>query len=281
MKTLTLLAMVALFSQITSCQSPTSRAQTQRPRFSQTQIDSFRNLSGQVIPKSLWDKISEDSLPPQAVNFLTGNLDEDPADEVVLWYAWETTGQAICLDKRGEVWENIGKIDLDFFRGNNPPSINSRGKMLLTYSYGSGSGYESEVLNFYQNQHDSLVCVLSMLESEYLYMLGSGAERIISAQYVFKSPSLILTTFRYQVMAGEESEHTGKMIFEKNLTIPFHWDDSKNCFLPKLPEGFPQDGNPGFIDEGESTFDPFFEKELEEIKQSGPRWKRRALGNPK
>lgn len=274
-----LLSVFVLLLQVIACNSQNT-GPVQHPGLSQAQVDSFRNLNGQIVPKSLWERIAEDSLPPTAVYFLVGNLDEDPAKELVLWYAGDMLGRAVWLDKKAEIWEVIGNVELSFFHGNNPPRIDSATKMLLTYHYGWGSGYGSEILNFYQNRQDSLVCVLSLLESEFVHVMGSTAYRTISTQYQSMNPNQILAEFRYQVIAGEDDKKAGKTIFEKRLAIPFNWTDSLNCFLPRLPKGFAQDANLRIIDEGESTFDPFFEKELYRLKWHGPRWKRRALGNP-
>jgi hypothetical protein len=281
MKILTLLAACVSILQVIACKNQANRAEAKRPRFSQTQIDSFRNLSGQVIPKSLWGKISEESLPPQVAHFLAGNLDADPNDEVILWYSWETTGQAICLDKRGEVWENIGKIDLDFFHGATPPRIDTATRMLLTYVYGSGSGYGSEVLNFYQKDGDSLICVFRLLEREGLAWPGCDAFRSIDARYFFKDSSQILATFRYELRTTEYNSHPEKLVFQQKLSIPFVWDATQKRFAPILPEGFPPlEYTEGFLDYGEPSFDVFYEADLEKIKRHGPRWKQEALCNP-
>ncbi len=287
-----------LFLQLTfCCNTPTSPVaateanpsaippQKASKQLSQAQIDSILMLQGKVLPNALWAIAFEEPPAKTPVFILTGNLDQDPEPELVLWYYWEAMhpmGELCLLDQKQSGWEKIGTEYLDFFRGTTPPSIDNQNKMLLTYSYGSGSGYGAEVLNFYQNHNDSLTCVFRLLETEGCNILGCSAFRSIHAGYQFKDSSQILATYRYEVCAGLDSRYPEKIIFEKKLVIPFDWDSRQKLFLPKLPPDFPPPStdSSGFLDYGENTFDIFFEAELEKIKRHGPRWKRVALGNP-
>ena len=125
-------------------------------------------LQGKEFPNALWAITFEEHPTKTPVFVLTGNLDQDPEPELVLWYYWEAmhpTGELCLLDQKQSGWKKIGTEHLDFFRGTTPPSIDNKNKMLLTYSYGPGSGYGAEVLNFYQNHNDSLTCVFRLLEN--------------------------------------------------------------------------------------------------------------------
>ena len=251
---------------------------------SQAQIDSFLLFQGKAIPASLWALVFEESPVEAEVFVLSGNLDQDPEQELVLWYYWEAMramGELCLLDPKPNGWKKNGPEYLDFFRGTTPPLIDTLQKMLLTYSYGSGSGFGSEVLNFYQNDEDSLVCVFRLLEREFLAWPGCDAFRSIDTQYSFKDSSQILATFRYELRATEYNAHPGKLIFQQKLSIPFVWDATQKRFAPILPEGFPPlDNAEGFLDYGEPSFDVFYEADLEKIKKHGPRWKQEALCNP-
>ncbi len=278
-----------------ACNAPTSspdqgaRFPASRPIavdtfLAQSQIDSLRMLHGKAIPLTLWSRLFEEPIQEIPVFVLSGNLDQDAEEELVLWYYWEgmrAMGEICLLDSKPSGWKKIGTEYLDFYRGTTPPRIDTRNRVLLTYSYGSGSGYGSEVLNFYQNRDDSLLCVFKLLETEGLFMMGSGVFRNIHATYQFIDSSQILATYHYQVHAGDNSRRPGKMVFEAKLVIPFIWNPAQNRFAPKLPVGFPPlNSTEGYLDEGESSFDPFYEPELEKIKWHGPAWKREALGNP-
>lgn len=251
---------------------------------SQAQIDSFWLFQDKAIPASLWSVAFEEPPVEAPVFVLSGNLDQDPEQELVLWYYWEAMhpmGELCLLDPKPNGWKKNGLEYLDFFRGTTPPRIDTLHKMLLTYSYGSGSGFGSEVLNFYQNVEDSLICVFRLLEREGFAWPGCDVFRSIDARYSFKDSSQILATFRYELRATEYNAHPGKLIFQQKLSIPFVWDATQKRFAPILPKGFPPlEYTEGFLDYGEPSFDVFYEAELEKIKKHGPRWKQEALCNP-
>jgi len=252
--------------------------------FTQAQVDSLKTLSGKAITPSLWRTLFEEDFEETPIMILSGNLDQDPEPELAFWYYWEAMramGEISVLDQKPSGWKKIGRQYLDFYGGMILPDIDTANRMLLIYSYGSGSGYGSDVLNCYQNCMDSLVCVFKLLETEGLFLLGSGALRTIHASYQCKDSSQILATYRYQVNAGDNSCRPGKLIFKAKISIPFFWEETRKRYLPKLPEGFPPlNSIEGFLDDGETSFDLFFEPGLKQIKWQGPRWKREALGNP-
>jgi hypothetical protein len=264
--------------------SPLPQPVAEPPVLTQAQVDSLQALTGKAITPSLWRTLFEEDFEETPIMILSGNLDQDPEPELAFWYYWEAMramGEISVLDQKQSGWKKIGRHYLDFYGGMILPDLDTASRMLLSYSYGSGSGYGSEVLNFYQNHHDSLVCVFKLLETEGLCLLGSGAFRSIHAKYEFKDSNQIIVTYRYQVNADDNSNRPGKLLFKAQLRIPFFWDSTCNRYLPRLPEGFPpMNSSEGYLDEGESTFDPFYEPQLEQIKWHGPKWKREALGNP-
>lgn len=267
-----------------STRFPPTKPAAEYHLFTQAQVDSLHVLTGKAIAPSLWRKLFEEDFKETPVLMLSGNLDPDPETEIAFWYYWEgphPMGELCLLDQKQSNWKKIGTEYLDFCRGDTPPAMDTLHGILLTYSYGTGSGYSSEVLNFYQNRNDSLVCVFKLLELEGCHIPGCSAIRTIQSQYQFKESDQIIATYNYSVSTDEDSPYPGKTVFQKRLVIPFHWDSIQNRFFPKLPDGFPLlNSTEGFLDEGESSFDVFYEDELEKIKWHGPRWKQVALGNP-
>lgn len=267
-----------------SSRFPPAKPAEESNLLTQTQVDSLQLLSGNAIPPSLWIKLFDEPFEQIPVSVLSGNLDQDPEEELAFWYYFEAIhpmGELCLLDPKPSGWKKIGTEFLDFCRGTSPPSLDVDQRMLRTYSYGTGSGYGSEVLNFYQIHYDTLVCVFRLLEAEGVYIPDCGAYRTIQASYRFKDAGRIMATYNYKVTAGEETRYPGKVVFEKKLRIPFDWDSTKNRFAPRFPEGFPAlNSTESYLDEGESSFDPFYAPILEKLKWQGPLWIREALGNP-
>ncbi|HLP94912.1 MAG TPA: hypothetical protein VK168_12795 [Saprospiraceae bacterium] len=208
---------------------------------------------------------------------LQGNLDQDEENELVLWIEGDMLGSAVCFDHQVEHWTKLGEIVLSFFHGNNPPSIDNQAKMLLTYDYGWGSGYGSEVLNFCQARNDSLYYVLQLLETETVWVSGSTAHRVIHTTYKVISPEKIEAVLVYRVLAGDDmGRYSGKTIFSQNLVLEHHWDKDQKRFLPAQYPGLTGDD---YITDGEFELDALFAEEIRKLKFHGPKWKRRALGN--
>jgi hypothetical protein len=265
-------------------QLPTSKPFVESNLLTQAQIDSLQTLIGKNITQSLWRTLFEEDFKEIPIMMLSGNMDQDPEPELAFWYYWEgmrAMGEITLLDSTASGWKKLGSEYLSFYYETIPPSIDTANRMLLTYSYGSGSGYRSDVLEFYQIRKDSLVCVFKLLETENLCLLGSGALRSIHAQYKCKDSSQIVATYRYQVNAGDNNRHREKLVFKAQLSMPFFWDETRQRYLPKLPKDFPPlNSMEGYLDEGESSFDQFYDPQLQQLKWHGPRWKREALCNP-
>jgi len=249
---------------------------------SEVQLDSIIQLNGKSIPASLRKSLFAESIPDTIpIQGLFGQLDADDEPEQVIWYQNWDHGYATVLDHKNGQWHKSEPVYLDFNRGDHRPRMDAKARALLTYSYGSGSGYGSEVLNFYRFVDDTLTCVFQLLELESVILMNyCGTFRSIKGDYSLKSQDLIEATYLYEVMEIDfESNQKGRTIFKSRVNIPFHWSDASKVYLPKLPDRFRQESQVVYVDDGEFSFDYFFDSTLLHLKRHGPKWKRRALCN--
>lgn len=251
----------------------------QAPRLlSPAEADTFLRNNGKEVSARLWEKVFGNTFPSQPVHVLLGNLDADSEQELALWFKTQETGTIVCFDRRQQAWARMGETSLNFFHGDNAPRIDSKTGMLLTYGYGWGSGYGSEILNLYQSINDSLHCVLVLLESEGKWLLGSTAHQFVNTRYRLISPEKIEATLVYRILAGDDMGiHSGRTIFSRKLVLEHHWNKDQKRFMPAQYPGLTGDD---YLTDSEFELEELFAEEILKLKFHGPKWKRRALGNP-
>lgn len=243
------------------------------------QMDSLTHAQGKPISNSLWKLINVDGFIeiPNTLGVISGNLDQDAEEELVVWYRRDVAGTAICFDKKDNTWNIIGVEELSFWRGDSAPYIDPSLKALVTYGYGSGSGYGATYLYFHLYK-DSLFHVMTVVESEYVAMNSTSSYRTVEGKYKIIDQSSVLVNYTYKITCGDEGKHYKETLFKQRFTIPHYWNQEMKCFLPELPKGFtePADIRNGFT---EDEFDSYFRPVLDSISKTGPIWKRHALGN--
>jgi len=248
----------------------------------EAQMDTLMHNKGKFLPPSLCKTLLTGSIPDTTTVFrLVGQLDADNEPEHVIWYQYMNYGFAVVLDHKNGYWQKSEPVFLDFYRGDHLPRMDAQARALLTYSYGSGSGYGSEVLHFYQLVSDSLSCVFKFLKLENARLTNyCGAFRTIKGNYTVKNQGLILASYQYKVAENKsESNRIGRTLFSSRINIPFRRSAAQHAFLPTLPDGFSEESTVVYLDDGEYSFDYFYAAALSHLKQHGPGWKRRALCN--
>ena len=249
------------------------------PRISAAQMDELRRSDGQAPAPALWRLLASDAdstLHP-VIHWLSGNLDNDPADEVVIWHEVDKVGgTARWFDRQATDWVGVGTLSLDFWHGENPPRIDTVLNALAVYSYGWGSGYGAEMLDFYRYR-DSISSVFYLLESENLSMIGSGALRHIAGRYAALNDTSVIAHYTYEITCNDEGKHQGERVFYATLDIPYTRPENGTAYRAHPPAPLSATDFGDFWT-GEETFDPYFEPEIEKIRRAGPAWKKEALG---
>lgn len=258
--------------------APPTQTPHQSKRLSQAQADSLPAFEGKPLPVSLARAIFGENVPDtSALHLLNGPLDADPEQEMVCWIEYSHDGKAVVLDRQNDQWQISEPVYLDFWHGEHQPRLDGKSRALKIYHYGWGSSYRSEMLGLYSVVDGTLVEVFRLLEWEGSDLNGfCGAQKSIRGTYRFKSRNLILASYVYTVKEStDDGWGKGRTIFQSRIEIPFHWSVDTLAYVPNIPKGFPEE-NPD-LNDGEFSFDPYFEPTLYEIRAHGPKWKRLAL----
>jgi hypothetical protein len=249
-------------------------------RITTAQMEELRRSDGQTPAPALWRLLAtgpDSTLQPAIVHWLSGNLDDDPADEAVIWYkVAEEGGTARWFDRQATDWVEVGTLSLDFWHGENPPRFDTVLDALAVYSYGWGSGYGAEMINFYRYR-DGISSVFYLLESENLSMIGSGALRHIAGRYEALNDTGMVAHYTYEITCNDEGKHHGERVFYATLNIPYSRPETGTAYRAHPPTPL---SAADFDDSwtGEESLDPYFEPEIEKIRRAGPAWKKEALG---
>lgn len=250
------------------------------PRITAAQMEELRRSEGRAPTPELWRLLATgaDSVLHPVIQWLSGNLDDDPEEEVVIWYeTLEGGGTARWLDRQANDWVATGEFALDFWHGEHPPRIDTVLDALAVYNYGWGSGYGAETLGFYRYR-DSILEVFSLLESEGLSMnVYAGAIRHITGRYEALNDTSMMARYTYEIICNDEGKHQGERVFYATLDIPYFRPETGLVYRAHPPAPLSAGDFEGYWT-GEETFDLYFEPEIEQVRQTGPAWKKEALG---
>lgn len=262
-----------------SCSGKASNPPSTNPRHTLTtsQMDSIRLLDGKVITPFLWKALNPypDTDMPDTIHVLSGNLDQDDDPEMVIWYNLGYSGEALCFDKKKDLWHYANAVGMDFGRECRPPYLDTQLGALVNHTYGWGTSYSAVLLEFYMLR-DTVVRVFELTQMEYTAVVLGGYSRAVEGNYRVINRDAIDVTFDYEVYCQTSGRHMDKPMYNGSVRVPYTWNDTLGLFVPHPPGGFSQPEHLPDAYLGE-VFETWFEPALDRIRKTGPKWKRKAL----
>lgn len=242
-------------------------------------MDSIRQFDGQPLPTSIWEQLhgTGEQEKPDTLHLLSGNFDEDPDHELLIWYRLTQGGRARCFNKGDSAWYPVVEpIPLDYWHGNTPPGLEPKLNALIIPFYGWGSSFGSESQLFLRMIEGEMVPILKLVKEEYNgYISGCTAYRKVLVHYTVVHDTTVSVRYDYTLFSGEEGPFYGKTVFKGKLQVPYCWHPASRRFVPVMPENTDMSGVDWPIQE--EFFDQYFRPELERIRKNGPTWKKQSL----